>query len=181
MSTYFFQATNNSSKVTFIMFFNREFTLMHTYLTYFSYLLPLSFLSFFAPPFPFLCFCPGAAPFWSWYVWTLSMRVNRSSSGLMWLIDFLCSGWHKVSKWASLVAPLLGVDGLEWVRLGLARFDEQCLDFRSSFGTRFRFKDKGLPGTGLRGITKLSPGAPTVRKTSGNAPRCSMFLCPFGR
>lgn len=128
--------------------------------TYRSHLLPLSFLSFLAPPFPFFCFCPGVAFFWGWAVWTFSMTEKQSSSGPMWL------------------ALLLGVDGLERALLGLARFEEHIVP---SLGTRFRFRDKGLPGTGLRGITRLSPGAPTVRKTSGNGLRSSMFLWPFGK
>lgn len=130
------------------------------YKAYLSHLLPLSFLSFFTPPFPFFCFCPGVAFFWRWAVWTFSMTEEQSSSGPM------------------LLALLLGVDGLERALLGLTWFEEHMAP---SLGTRFRFRDKGLPGTGLRGITRLSPGAPTVRKTSGNGPRCSMFFCPFGK
>lgn len=130
------------------------------YKTYLSHLLPLSFLSFFAPAFPFFCFCPGVAFFWSWAVWTFSMTEKQSSSVSM------------------LLALLLGVDGLERALLGLARFEEHIAP---SLGTKFKFRDKGLPGTELRGITRLSPGAPTVRKTSGNGPRCSMFLCPLAQ
>lgn len=77
-----------------------------------------------------------------------------------------CSCMHEVSLCALLVAGL-GEEDLEWACLGLAQFDEQRMDFTSSLGTRFKFKDKGLPGAGLRGITSLSPGAPKVRKTSG--------------
>lgn len=62
----------------------------------------------------------------------------------------------------------LGEDALEQTFLGLVRLGEQCLELTSSFGTRFKFKKRDLPGTGLSGITRLSPGAPRVRKTSGN-------------
>lgn len=148
---FFLQPTNNHDDFIQLTIYNKA---------YLSHLLLLSFLSFFAPPFPFFCFCPGVAFFWSWAVWTFSMTERQSSSGPMGL------------------ALLFGVDGLEWARLGLARFEEHIAP---SLGTRFRFRDKGLPATGLRGITRLSPGAPTVRKTSGNEPRCSMFLCPFGK
>lgn len=75
----------------------------------------------------------------------------------------------------------LGDDGLERAFLGLARLGEPCLDLVSSLGTRFKLNDRGLPVPGLRGITRLSPGAPRVRKTSGNVHVWSIFLCPFDR
>lgn len=150
-------------------------------------LLPPSFLSFFPPPFPFPCsplhFCPPwAIPFCSWAVWTFSIREKQSSSGLIWLLtNFPWSSDHDVSACASPVAPGLGDDGLEWAFLGLVWLGEQCLDLTSSLGTRFKLKDKGLPGAGLRGITRLSPGAPRVRKTSGNPHGWLIFFCPFYR
>lgn len=144
-------------------------------------LLPPSFLSFFPPPFPFLC-SPLTTPFCSWAVWTFSIREKQSSSGLIGLaIGVLCSCRHEVSGCASLVAPWLGDDGLEWAHLGLAWLEMQCLDLTSFFGTRFKLKVKGLPDTGLRGIRRLSPGAPRARKTSGNVHGWSIFFCPFDR
>lgn len=110
------------------------------------------------------------------------MREKQSSSALIGLVtSFHCSCGHDVSAWASLVAPGLGDDGLEWAFLGLAWLGEQCLDLTSSFGTRFKLKDTGLSVTGLRGITMLSPGAPSVRKTSGNVHGWSTSFCPFDR
>lgn len=98
---------------------------------------------------------------------TLSIREELFSFGLIGhSTDPFCSCIHEVSLCALLVAGL-GDENLEWAFLGLAQFDEQCMDLTSSLGTRFKFKDKGLPGAGLRGITSLSPGAPKVRKTSG--------------
>lgn len=152
---------------------------------YFS--LPPSFLSFFPPPFPLrwspLDFCPPwDAPFCSWAVWTFSIREKQSTSGLIVLAtELLCSCGHEVSRFSSLAVPGLGDDGLERTFLGLVRLEEQYLDLTSCFGIRFKLKDKGLPGTGLRGITRLSPGAPRVRKTSGNIHAWSIFFCPFDR
>lgn len=149
-------------------------------------LFPPFFLSFFPAPFPFPCspwhFCsPWAIPFWSWAVWTLSIREKQSSSGLIGLdASFPSSCGHEVSGCVSLVALWFGDDGPEQPFLGLPQLGELCLDFTSSFGTRFKFTDKGLPGSGLKGITRLSPGAPRVRKTSGNV-HVSRVLCPFDR
>lgn len=82
--------------------------------------------------------------------------------------------------WCDFLAALgLGDDGLECDFLGLARLGEHCLDLTSSFGIRFKLKESGLPGAGLRGIRRLSPGAPRVRKTSGNVQGCSKVLCPY--
>lgn len=99
---------------------------------------------------------------------TLSIREKLFSFGLIGqATDPFRSCMHDVFLCALLGAGL--GDDLEWAFLGLAQFDEQCmdLDLTSSLGTRFKFKDKGLPSAGLRGITSLSPGAPKVRKTSG--------------
>lgn len=57
----------------------------------------------------------------------------------------------------------LGDVALEEAFLGLASAREDRLDLVSSFGTRFKLRERDLPGTGLKGITSLSPGAPTVR------------------
>lgn len=94
--------------------------------------------------------------------------------------DPLSSCMRAISLSALCVAGF-GDDDMELAFFGLARFDEQCLDLTSSLGTRFKFKDKGLPGAGLRGITSLSPGAPKVRKTSGCAHGCSIVFLSCNR
>lgn len=139
-----------------------------------GYCLWLSF-SFFPHPFPFPCatfnFCPPLA---------LLIREKLFSFGLMGeATDPFCSCMHEVSLCSLLVAGL-DDDDLEWAFLGLERFDEQCLDL-GSLGTRFKFKDKGLSGAGLRGITSLSPGAPKVRKTSGYSQGCSTVFLSFNK
>lgn len=138
------------------------------------------FLSFFPAPFPLPCSVFSFTfprnplhlslwpfPFGVWAEWRIfSFEEEEQSSGGLaeWVKSFPLSSGHEVTR---CVLSRQGDDGREWAFLGLAWLGEQCLEFASFLGTRFKSKDRGLPNTGLRGIITLSPGAPRVKKTSG--------------